>query len=197
MEVDVLTITRRALIRLIEPVSRDVITDESVVDTVFEQFKSLDKFPSQELRVGTLALGAALLTRLSASSSHRASHALQTFVHTLVHKTSYELQCLRPSLHSWIQLPTTTYFIPKGEALLAILAIEQLGGAGNWVVEPGGRDLKELQVGAFVQLRDCLVDLLEPAKVEGALVQGVYLLEKMRRMLWDSGTEFSVHGLSS
>jgi hypothetical protein len=197
MEVDVLTSTRRALVRLIEPVSRDVITDESVVDTLFEQFKSLDKFPSPELRSVTLALGTALLTRLSASSSHRATHALQTLVHTLIRKTSYELQCLRPSLHSWLQLPTTPYFVPKGEALLGILAIEQLGGTDDRSAKYGRRDLEELKVGAFVQLRDCLVDLLEPAKVDGALVQGVYLFEKMRRLLLDSGTEFSVHGLTS
>lgn len=43
-----------------------------------------------------------------------------------------------------------------------------------------------------MQLRDCLVDLLEPDNVEAGLVQGVYLFEKMRKLLWDSATEFSV-----
>jgi hypothetical protein len=127
---------------------------------------------------------------------------MHSLVDTLIHKTSYQLQTLRPSLHSWLQLPNAAYFTPNGEVLLAILAIEELPCSNRRPVANGPQDghglsdLEALEIAVVVQLRDCLVDLLEAEKVEEGLCQGVYLLEKMRRLVCDAEMDFSVQGMS-
>ena len=47
----------------------------------------------------------------------------------------------------------------------------------------------------LVQLRDCLMDLFESSAVEKGLLQAVYLLETLRRLLVDGNTRMDMHGL--
>jgi hypothetical protein len=47
----------------------------------------------------------------------------------------------------------------------------------------------------LVQLRDCLMDLFETSVVEKGLLQAVYLLETLRRLLVDGNTRMDMHGL--
>jgi len=47
----------------------------------------------------------------------------------------------------------------------------------------------------LVQLRDCLMDSFEPNVVEKGLLQAVYLLETLRRLLVDGNTSMDMRGL--
>ena len=114
---------------------------------------------------------------------------------SVVQKTSYELQNLRASLYSWSQLPNAEYFTPNGEALLAIVTIEELLCASNRPDRDVWKELEPLKNEAFVQLQGCLVDLLEAPNVEAGLSQGVFLLGKLGKLLMDVDTEFIVKGL--
>jgi hypothetical protein len=46
-----------------------------------------------------------------------------------------------------------------------------------------------------VQLRDCLMELLDADTVESGLSQATYLLETMRRLLVDGSTSMGLEGI--
>jgi len=52
-----------------------------------------------------------------------------------------------------------------------------------------------VRFGLLVQLRDCLMELLDADNIEKGLTQATYLLETMRRLLVDGNMSMDLRGL--
>jgi hypothetical protein len=48
----------------------------------------------------------------------------------------------------------------------------------------------------MVQLRDCLMELLDVSNVEDGVAQGAFLFETLRRLLADDNTKMDLQSLS-
>jgi hypothetical protein len=53
-----------------------------------------------------------------------------------------------------------------------------------------------MRFNTMVQLRDCLMELLEVSNVENGVAQGAFLFETFRRLLGDDNTKMDLQSLS-
>lgn len=114
--------------------------ENTIVDGIFDIYKSLDRIECDELQDISIQLGKTLLrcghhisglicSQLAQRQSSRIANVLLYLVNAVTTRSSYKVQSLRPALRAWLAERSGPYFVPNGETLLAINVLQEINVA--------------------------------------------------------------------